>query len=69
MAGVKRITINEVKKSLDKGDPIFFIDTRNPFDWGTSNVKLPGAVRLHYSEIEKHLDEIPHDRLIVTYCT
>ena len=69
MAEKKRITIDEVKKRMDKGESILFIDTRNPNDWGESDVKLPGALRIHFSELEQHLDELPRDRLIVTYCT
>jgi rhodanese-related sulfurtransferase len=69
LAGLKRISINEVKKQMDKGEPILLIDTRNHHDWGESDVKLPGARRLHFSELERHLDELPRDRPIVTYCT
>jgi rhodanese-related sulfurtransferase len=66
---IKRISLAEVKKRLDRGEPIFFIDTRNFHDWGASDVQIPGARRIHYSELEQHLDELPRDRLIVTYCT
>jgi len=69
LAEKKRITIDEVKKRMDKGESILFIDTRNPNDWGESDVKLPGALRIHFSELKQHLDELPRDRLIVTYCT
>ena len=69
MAELKRITIGEIKKRLDNNEPILFIDTRNPHDWGESDVKIPGALRIHFSELKQHLDELPHDRLIVTYCT
>jgi rhodanese-related sulfurtransferase len=69
LAEVGRITIGEVKKRMDDGEPILFVDTRNQHDWGTSTVKLPGALRIHFSELEQHLDELPHDILIVTYCT
>lgn len=65
----KRISLAEVNKRLDRGEPIFFIDTRNFHDWGESDVKIPGARRIHYSELNKHLDELPRDRLIVTVCT
>jgi rhodanese-related sulfurtransferase len=69
MAEIKRITVDEVKKRMDKGESILFIDTRNPHDWGESDVKLPGALRIHFSELEQHLDELPHNGLIVAYCT
>lgn len=66
---IKRITASEVKRRLDRGEPIFFIDARNPTAWGESNIKLPGAVRIPLRELERHLDKIPRDRMIVTYCT
>jgi rhodanese-related sulfurtransferase len=69
LATLDRITIDEVKKKMDRGEPILFIDTRNSHDWSESDVKLPGALRIHFSELEQRLDELPRDRLIVTYCT
>jgi len=64
-----RIDSAEVKRKMESGEPVLFIDTRNQQDWGKSDVKLPGALRIHYRDLEQHLDELPHDRLIVTYCT
>lgn len=69
MAEPKRITIDEVKKRMDNGESILFIDTRNPHDWGESDVKLPGALRIHFSELERHVGTLPRDRTIVAYCT
>ena len=69
MSEIDRITIDDVKKRMDGGESILFIDTRNPTAWGESDVKLPGARRIHFSELENHLGELPHDRLIVPYCT
>lgn len=69
MAEVRRIAVDEVKKRIDGGEPVLLIDTRNQHDWGESAVKLPGALRIYFSELEQHLDELPRDRLIVTYCT
>lgn len=69
MAEPERISVDEVKRRLDSGEPVLFIDTRNSHDWGESDVKLPGALRIHYKELEGQLDTLPRDRLIVTYCT
>ena len=69
MAELKRITVKEVKEKMDKDEPVLFIDTRNSRDWSESDIKLPGALRIHFSELEKHLDRLPRDRSIVTYCT
>ena len=65
----ERITVEEVNKRMDEGEDILFIDTRNPNDWGISDVKIPGALRIHISVLEHHLNQIPHDRIIILYCT
>ena len=64
-----RITVDEAKERLDRGEPLLFIDTRNPDAWGKSSVKLPGAIRVPADEAEAHINEIARDRAIVTYCT
>jgi len=64
-----RVTVDEVKERIDRGEILTFIDARNPNAWGESDVKLPGAIRVPANEVSKHLDEIPRDRAIITYCT
>lgn len=64
-----RIEIDELKQKLDRGEPVFIIDTRSHLAWDSSNVKIPGAVRLHYRDLETRLGEVPRDRTIVAYCT
>ena len=66
---VTRITPEEVKTRMDRGEPFAFLDDRNPTAWSGSSVKLPGAIRVPADEAEKHLAEIPRDRAIVAYCT
>ena len=64
-----RVTVDEVKERMDRGEPLFFVDTRNPNAWGEADSKLPGALRVPADELAEHLDEIPKDRTIITYCT
>ena len=64
-----RITADEVKERLERGEEFAFVDTRNPQAWGQSDRQLPGAIRVLASELEQHLDEIPKDRAVITYCT
>lgn len=64
-----RVTVDEVKERMDRGEPFAFVDTRNPQAWGESDVKLPGAIRVRADELEQHLSEIPRDRAVITYCT
>ena len=64
-----RVTVDEVRERMDRGEPFAFVDTRNPNAWGESDVKLPGAIRVPAGEVEQHLSEIPNDRVVITYCT
>ena len=64
-----RVTADEVRERIRRGEQLTFIDTRRPQAWNESQVKLPGAVRIPADEAEQHLDEIPKDRAVITYCT
>ena len=64
-----RVTVDEIKQRMDRGEAFTFIDTRNPQAWAEAKTKLPGAIRIPADEVELHLDEIPHDRSVITYCT
>jgi rhodanese-related sulfurtransferase len=64
-----RITTDEVRERLDRGEQFTFVDTRNPNAWGESDEKLPHAIRVPADELAQHLNEIPKDRAVITYCT
>jgi rhodanese-related sulfurtransferase len=64
-----RVTVDEVKERMDRGEQFIFIDTRNPKAWAESDVKLPGAIRVPADEVDQHLDQIPHGHTVITYCT
>lgn len=64
-----RITADEVQQRLDRGEQFTFIDTRNPTAWAESDQKLPSAIRVPGDELAQHLNEIPKDRAVITYCT
>ena len=64
-----RVTVDEVKQRLDRGEAFTFVDTRNPTAWAEATTKLPGAIRIAEKEVEQHFDEIPRGRSIITYCT
>jgi len=64
-----RVTVDEVKARLDRGEKFTFVDTRNPKAWAEADTKLPNAIRVSAEEVEQHLDQIPHDRTVITYCT
>lgn len=64
-----RVTVDEVSQRMDRGEPFTFVDTRNPAAWSQADTKLPGAIRVPAEEVEEHLNEIPKDRAVITYCT
>lgn len=64
-----RVTVDEVKERMDRGEEFTFIDTRNPKAWAEADTTLPGAIRIPADEVNNHLAEIPRDRTVITYCT
>ena len=64
-----RVTVDEVKQRMDRGEEFTFIDTRNPKAWAEAETKLPGAIRIPAEEVQQHIDEIPRGRSVITYCT
>jgi rhodanese-related sulfurtransferase len=69
MAQGLRITIEEVKKRMDAGEHILFVDSRNPAEWGMTDRKIPGAIRVGVGEVAEKITTIPEGALIVAYCT
>ena len=69
MPTVTAISPREAKALWEGGEPVLFVDCRNPQAWAESTVKLPGAIRLPKGEFQEHLAEIPRDVTAITYCT
>lgn len=64
-----RITTDEIKERMDRGEEFAFVDIRNPQAWAESDKKLPHAIRVLKEQLGQHLNEIPRDRVVITYCT
>lgn len=64
-----RVTVDEIKERMGRGEVFTFVDTRNPQAWAEADAKLPSAIRVPADEVEQVLDEIPKDRTVITYCT
>ena len=64
-----RVTAKEVIERMNRGEDVYFVDTRNPQAWAAADTKLPGAVRVPADAVEQHLADMPRDRMIVAYCT
>ena len=63
------VTVVEAKEMFDRGDPIVFVDSRNPTAWEQSGHKLPGAVRVPVDDVAQHLKDLPAGATAITYCT
>ncbi len=64
-----RMGVDDLKNKMDRKELLFIIDTRSSRSWRESNIKIPGAVRIHSQDIEQRLTDIPRDRTTVAYCT
>jgi rhodanese-related sulfurtransferase len=65
----KRITVEELKRRMDSGERLVILDTRAQEAWEKSDIQIPGSLRVPPDEVEKHLQEIPREAAVVTYCT
>ena len=66
---IERTARESLGPFLDTDERTVFVDTRAPEAWDTSDMKLPGAIRVSPHEVEQHLAEIPRNASIITYCT
>jgi len=64
--GARRITIEELE-TLTKEGKAYVIDVRNQASYDIGHI--PGARLIPAAEILNHLNELPRDKTIVTYCS
>ena len=64
--GARRITIIELQDLIKKHEA-FIVDVRNDASYNAGHI--PGAKLIPAGEILNHVDELPKDKLIVTYCS
>ncbi len=64
--GIRRITVVELKDLLAKGQAVV-VDVRNVESYNESHIQ--GAKLIPVADTLKHVNELPKDKLIVTYCS
>lgn len=64
---VPRITPQELKAKLDKGEKVVILDVRSRGSYDSSKVKIKGALRIPPDELKTRAQEIPMGREIATY--
>jgi rhodanese-related sulfurtransferase len=62
-----RMSVEELLARLEAGQPVTILDARNDEDWGSSGVKVRGAIRVRHDQVPA--GALPNDRLTVAYCT
>jgi predicted sulfurtransferase len=63
---VRRITVVELRDLLAKNEAVV-IDVRNDASYKAGHIR--GARLIPLADTLSHLDELPKDKLIVTYCS
>ena len=64
--GARRITLPEAQELVKKGQAVV-IDVRNQAAYDLGHIQ--GARLIPAGEILNHVDELPRDKTIVTYCS
>jgi 3-mercaptopyruvate sulfurtransferase SseA len=64
--GARRITPSDVREELDKHKAVL-VDVRGEDQYKEGHIK--GALSIPWGELLSRLDELPSDKLIVTYCS
>jgi 3-mercaptopyruvate sulfurtransferase SseA len=64
--GARRVTADELVKMMKNNEAVV-IDVRNQASYDLGHI--PGAKLIPAGDILNHLDELPKDKMIVTYCS
>ena len=62
---IARLTVEEVKARLDRGDALILVDVRKESVYARGHVH--GAICLPITEIEWRLGELPAGKLLIFY--
>ena len=66
---MQKISAEEVKRRLDAGERIVFVDARSDASWNESDVQIPNSLRVPPDRAAEFVASLPADATIVTYCT
>jgi 3-mercaptopyruvate sulfurtransferase SseA len=64
--GIRRVTVAELKDLMAK-DGAMVIDVRNQASFNMGHIT--GARLIPEAEVANHVDELPKNKLVVTYCS
>jgi 3-mercaptopyruvate sulfurtransferase SseA len=64
--GARRVTTAELEAMIKKGEA-FVVDVRNQDSFNQGHI--PGSRLIPAGEVLNHVNELPRDKTIVTYCS
>ncbi len=66
---VPRITVEELKSKLERGEEVYILDLRSQHSYTTSRYRISGDIRIPPRELRLKAAALPRNAEIVTYCT
>ena len=66
--GVPELDPSEVVQRLATDRPPFLLDVREDWEWRVGNLEALGGRLVPLGELERRLEEVPHDRPVVVVC-
>jgi len=66
---VARVTVDELKSMLDRGDEPVVLDVRTPSVRKRDPRRIPTAIVAESEHVDHHIQDVPPHREIILYCT
>ena len=66
---MEKISVDEVKQRLDRGEPVIFVDARSDESWQESHEQIPNSIRVPPDQAEAFAGAVTDEVTIITYCT
>lgn len=63
--GIPQITVKELKARLDRGEQVYVLDVREPFEYEIANI---GGKLIPQNDVQLRLAEIDRNREVVVHC-
>ncbi|MDM7912116.1 MAG: rhodanese-like domain-containing protein, partial [Methanotrichaceae archaeon] len=64
---IRMINVQETCRLLDLGEQIWLLDVRSDEELKKDG-RIPCAQHIHITQVPKHLQEIPKDRMVYVFC-
>ena len=66
LGGSDNLSVEEIKKRIDSGNPLVILDVREPWEYQTA--KIEGSTLIPLGQLEKRIDELDKEADIVCLC-